>query len=203
MDNVFIYTSAELFNETPSSFTLISCPHPHPTILTKSHNVGGGNAFCEPATLLSTHSITSFEMSSVTIEIFSPNLTVFMSIVLLQLPHKLANLYPLLAFLLILILSLAATIPHEFLITGDFNIYLDNPDDSQVQNTNYKVGLLKLHSTIQLHSTNASPHFQPRNTPTNLTVFTPVSREELSKLIYQSSNILCDLDLIPRSLLKQ
>jgi len=30
-------------------------------------------------------------------------------------------------------ISLAATTPHEFLITGDFNLHLDHPDDSQVK----------------------------------------------------------------------
>jgi len=31
------------------------------------------------------------------------------------------------------LLTLVATIPHEFLKTGDFNLHLDNPDDSQVK----------------------------------------------------------------------
>jgi len=30
-------------------------------------------------------------------------------------------------------ISLAATTPHEFLNTGDFNLHLDHPDDSQVK----------------------------------------------------------------------
>jgi len=30
------------------------------------------------------------------------------------------------------LLSIAASIPHEFLITGDFNLHLDSPNDSQV-----------------------------------------------------------------------
>jgi len=59
--------------------------------------------------------------------------------------------------------------------------------------------VLKLHSTIKKQSTN-SLHFQARNIPTNLTVFTPFFTEELSKHISQSSNQLCDLDPIPRFL---
>jgi len=55
-----------------------------------------------------------------------------MSIVLLQLPQKLANLYPFLIDLDTL-LSFATTIRHEFLFIGDFNIHLDNPDDSPVK----------------------------------------------------------------------
>ena len=74
-------TSAELFNATPPGFTLISCPRPAPINATKSHIVGGGTAYLirEPATLLSTptHSFKSFEMSSVTLKLFSSNLTVF------------------------------------------------------------------------------------------------------------------------------
>jgi len=57
--------------------------------------------------------------------------------------------------------------------------------------------VLKLYSIIKSNSTNTSPHFQPRHIPLKLTVFTPVSREELSKLISQSSNTFCDLDPIP------
>jgi len=30
-------------------------------------------------------------------------------------------------------ISFAATTSHEFLITGDFNLHLDHPDDSQVK----------------------------------------------------------------------
>jgi len=63
--------------------------------------------------------------------------------------------------------------------------------------------ILKLHSTIKSNSTNTSPHFQRRHIPPNLTVFTPISREELSKLIAQSSNTFCDLDPIPTFILKQ
>jgi len=62
---------------------------------------------------------------------------------------------------------------------------------------------LKLHSTIKSNSTSTSPHFEPRHIPPNLTVFTPVSREELSKLISQASNTFCDLDPILTSILKQ
>jgi len=91
-------TPAELFNATPLGFTLISCPRPASTTLTKFHIVGGGTAFLirEPATLLSTptHSFKSFEMSYVTLKLFSSNLQCHsMSIVLLQLPQKLANLF--------------------------------------------------------------------------------------------------------------
>ena len=63
--------------------------------------------------------------------------------------------------------------------------------------------VLQLHSTIKLLSTNTSPHFQPHHVPANLTAFKPVTSEELSKLIYQSTNTFCDLDPLPTSVLKQ
>jgi len=63
--------------------------------------------------------------------------------------------------------------------------------------------VLKLHSIIKSNSTNTSLHFQPRHIPPNITVFTPVSREQLSELISQSSETFCDLDPIPTSILKQ
>jgi len=107
-------TSSELFNATPPGFTLMSCPRSTPA--TKSHIVGGGTAFLirEPAFLLSTPTQTfkSFEMPVITLKLFSSNLTIFNSE-------------------LDTFLSLAAITPHEFLITGDFNLHLDDPNDSQ------------------------------------------------------------------------
>ena len=131
-------TSAELLNATPPGFTLISCPRPAPTTLTKSHIVGGGTAFLirEPATLLSTptQSFKSFEMSSVTLKLFSSKLTVFNVYRPPPATTKTRKAVPFSDFLTDLdtLLSLAATTPHEFLITGDFNLHLDNPYDSQV-----------------------------------------------------------------------
>ena len=132
-------TSAELFNATPPGFTLISCPRPASTVLTKSHILGGGTAFLirEPATLLSTptHSFKSFEMSSVTLKLLSSSLTVFNVYRPPPATTKTRKPVSFSDFLsdLHTLLSLAATIPHEFLITGDFNLHLDNPDDSQVK----------------------------------------------------------------------
>jgi len=120
-------TSAELFNATPPGFTLISCPRPASTILTKSHILGGGTAFLirEPATLLSTptHSFKSFEMSSVTLKLLSSSLTVFNVYRPPPATTKTRKPVSFSDFLsdLHTLLSLAATIPHEFLITGDFN----------------------------------------------------------------------------------
>jgi len=121
------------------------------------HIVGGSTAFLirQPATILPTptHSFKSFEMSYVTLKLFSSNFTVDFK----SLPSMFTNFF------------------------------------------SNKV--VKLHSTIKSHSTNT--YFQLRHIPPNLTVFTPVSREELFKLISQSSNTFCDLDPIPTSILKQ
>jgi exonuclease III len=130
-------TNAELHNATPPGFTLISFPRSAPT--TKSHIVGGGTAFLirEPATLLSApaQSFKSFEMSSITLKLFRSNLTVFNIYRPPPATTKTRKPVSFSDFLtdLDILLSLAATIPHEFLITGDFNLHLDQPDDSHVK----------------------------------------------------------------------
>ena len=63
--------------------------------------------------------------------------------------------------------------------------------------------VLKLHSALKSQLTNTSPHTEPSHVPTSLTFFYPVTREEFSKLISQSSSTFCDLDPIPTSILKQ
>jgi exonuclease III len=132
-------TTAEILNATPPGFTLISCPRPAPTVLTKSHIVGGGTAFLirEPTTLLSTPSQTfkSFEMSSVTLKLFKSNLTVFNVYRPPPATTKTRKPVSFSDFLTDLdtLLSLAATTPHEFLITGDFNLHLDESENPQVK----------------------------------------------------------------------
>jgi len=68
-----------------------------------------------------------------------------MSVVLLRLPQNSQTciLFWLLSDLDIRF-SLAATIPHEFLITGDFNLHLDNPDDSKVKQFLYALDTTNL-----------------------------------------------------------
>ena len=61
----------------------------------------------------------------------------------------------------------------------------------------------KLHTALESSSTLSSPHTSPRHTPTDLSVFSHVTEEEVSNIISQSSNTFCDLDPIPTSLLKQ
>jgi len=74
-------------------------------------------------------------MSSVTLKLFSSNLTFFNVYRPPPATTKTRKPVSFSDFLsdLDTLLSLAATIRHEFLITGDFNFHLDNPDDSHVK----------------------------------------------------------------------
>ena len=177
-------TSAELLNATPPGFTLISCPRPAPiTPNTKSHIVGGGTAFLirEPAVFLSTpaQSFKSFEMSSVTLKLFSSSLTVFN--VYRPPPattksHKAVSFSDFLTDLHTL-LSLAATTPHEFLITGDFNLHIDNLDNSQVKQF-----------LSALNSTNLTQHvtFPTHRDHHTLDLVITATSSSLSPVIYYS-----------------
>ena len=63
--------------------------------------------------------------------------------------------------------------------------------------------VLEHHAGLESQSIHTSPHTMPNQVPSNLTFFSPVAREEVSKLISQSFNTFCDLDPIPTSILKQ
>ena len=63
--------------------------------------------------------------------------------------------------------------------------------------------IFKLHTALKSAPKNKSPHTSPKTTPTNLSFFNPVTEEDVSKLILNSSNSFCDLDPLPTSLLKQ
>ena len=135
-------TSAELRDATPPGFSLVSCPRPAPANLT-SHIVGGGTAFLvrEPTHIVNTPSnqkFKSFEMSSLTLKLRTSKLTVFNVYRPPPANTKSRKSVPFslsLSFLAELdtFLSLASTTPHEFLITGDVNLHLDDPSDSQVK----------------------------------------------------------------------
>ena len=131
-------TSAQLFDSIPHGFTLISNPRPVSSSCTSSV-VGGGTATAflirEPFTLISSPEATfkSFEMSIVT----------------LKLPHSKLSLFNIYrppssssvksrdssSFSQFLddfqtLISFISTSPHDFLITGDFNIHVDDLTDS-------------------------------------------------------------------------
>ena len=75
-------------------------------------------------------------MSAVTLKLFRSNLTIFNVYRPPPATTKSSKPVPFLIFSLtwtLFFLSLAATTPHEFLITGDFNLHLDDPTNSQAQ----------------------------------------------------------------------
>jgi len=149
-------SSAELLDATSPSFTLLSFPRQSQA--TKSHIVGGGTAFLirEPASLLSvsTQTFKSFEMSAITHKLFSSNLTVFNVYRPPPAITKTRKPVPFSDFLtdLYAFLSLAATTPHEFLITGDFNLHLDDPTNSESESNNFFLHLTPLISLIMYPS---------------------------------------------------
>ena len=113
---------------------LLTCRHHH-----HHHHhqaVGGGTGFLirEPFTQLPTShtEFSSFESSSATLKDWNCLIQKYrfsISIVLLRLPPS-PNLF--LVFLMNLILSFAAITHDEFIITGVFNIHLDNHSDHAI-----------------------------------------------------------------------
>ena len=131
-------TPSELISATPPGFTLISYPRFSLSKKSRSNIIGGGTAFLlrEPLVQLpsSTQSFLSFEMSSVTLKLSKSKLTIFN---VYRPPPCYSNHRKPAPFSVFLdefntLLSLASTIPHNFLITGDFNLHLDDPLNSQV-----------------------------------------------------------------------
>jgi len=120
-------TSAELHNCTPPNYSLLSTPR------NDFHSTsGGGTGFLirEPFTQLptSTPDFSSFESSSVTLQLPHSKISVFN---VYRLPSSSTHAKPYSIFLedFNSFLSFAATTPHKFIITGNFNIHLDNPTD--------------------------------------------------------------------------
>ena len=142
-------TLAELAGATPPDFTLISTPRPVSPANLKQKIVGGGTAFLvhNSCTIISSSSqiFKSFEMSSITIKLLNSKLTVFNIYRNHYLPntskksntsskssHDLVPFSDFLADLHILIAT-AATTPHDFIITGDFILHIDNISDPRTQ----------------------------------------------------------------------
>ena len=116
----------ELVHCTPPNYSLLSFPRPSTTAS------GGGTGFLirEPLTQLPTvHAhFSSFESSSVTLKLHHCKLSIFN---IYRPPASSTFAKPFSVFLeeFSSFLSIAATTPHEFLITGDFNIHIDNTND--------------------------------------------------------------------------
>jgi hypothetical protein len=110
----------------PPGYSLLSYPRQSP-------NTGGGTAFLvkEPFTQISSSvpTYSSFEVSSITLKLASSQLTVFN---VYRPPCSSPVGKPFATFLeeFHAFLCHAATTPHEFLITGDFNVHVDDPSDS-------------------------------------------------------------------------
>jgi len=118
-------TSAELLNCTPPNYSFTSIPRKH------SGNSGGtGFLIREPFTELPTRlpNYSSFESSSITLQLSRSKISVYnMYRPPSSSPISTSNSVFLDDFNSFI--SFAATTPHEFMITGDFNIHLDNPTD--------------------------------------------------------------------------
>ena len=114
-------TAAELLNCTPSHYSLISTPR---NCSNKISSSGGGTAFLirKPFTQLPTSvpDFSSFESSSVTLQLSHSKLSVFN---IYRRPSSSTHSKPFSVFLddFSSFLSSAATTPHEFIITSDFN----------------------------------------------------------------------------------
>src|ERR1700733_5174853 len=110
---------------------------------------GGGTAFLVRQSSVhvlnsSVHTFKSFECCSITLRLASDLLTVYN----VYRPPSTSDYSPKSTSVILddlgSLLSLAATTPHEFLVTGDFNIHVDNPSDSLASK------FLKLLSSLNL-----------------------------------------------------
>ena len=125
-------TVTELAHCTPSNYSFLSYPRNPPSTKISHSVIGGGTGFLirEPFTQLpaSLPNYSSFESSCLTLKLPSSKISVFN---VYRPPSTSTFSKPFSVFLgeFCSFLSLAATTPHEFIITGDFNQYLDNPSD--------------------------------------------------------------------------
>jgi len=127
-------TSAELIDATMPGYSRINHPRT-PRSQKSSQNIGGGTGFlvkvpfCQlPCTV---SSYTSFVASAITLKLRSSKLIVYN---VYRPPASSNYAKPFSTFLdefHCFVLCCAATTPNEFLITGNFNIHVDDPYDSQ------------------------------------------------------------------------
>src|SRR6218665_3859830 len=133
-------THAQLCSCKPDSYFLISSPRqltrkptPKPPSKASTSNPRGGTAFLirEPATVLDSpnYMYKTFESSSVTLKLPTSKLTIFN---IYRPPNTSAYSAKQSDFLeeFNSFLSVVATTPHEFILTGDFNIQVDKATDS-------------------------------------------------------------------------
>jgi exonuclease III len=205
-------TSAELLDSIPHGFHLVSTPRP--VTSSKTSNVDGGTAFLvrEPLSLLSSPTFTfkSFEVSTVTLKLPRSKLTICN---IYHPPPTSAVSRNKSTFSQFLedfqcLVSTVTTLPHEFIITGDFNIHVDNATDSYTQQflsvlndanlTQHVTFPTHSHShTLDLFITGINSSLRPSITPINTSPsdhfpvlstlnITPPPPPPLSKVTYRS-----------------
>ena len=126
-------TPAQLFEITPHSFQFFGQPRLSHNSHSAKTNIGGGLGFlvkdllCPDVVHLS--SFTSFESFGINIKSRGSKLTIFN---IYRPPDSSSYSKPFSTFIseFSSFLSSSATVPHDFLITGDFNIHVNNQSDS-------------------------------------------------------------------------
>ena len=125
-------TSAELFDSAPPGFSLLSSPRPLSSTKNKIVRGGTGLLVRDSLQIPSTQSpyFKSFEISAVTLKLPKSKLTVFS---IYRPPPSSFRAVPFSQFLVDFqaVICHATTSPHHFLITRDFNLHLDDPQNSQ------------------------------------------------------------------------
>lgn len=145
-------TPSELADATPSGFSLISQPRSNSNCSNDSSTIGGGLAFLikEPYTPLSgpshMHTFSTFETLSLTISTSTGKLTIF-NIYRPPTSSKHTGTFSMFMSQFESFLSSIAPTPHNILITGDFNIHVN---DLSNQNTTAFLTLLDAYNLKQL-----------------------------------------------------
>ena len=125
-----------LAEATPSGYTLLSKHRPLPANYNPKHNLGGGLAFLLKENLTHISSTcptyTSFESFSITVKLGHGNITIF-NIYRPPSDSKHANTFSVFLDEFQSFLEFAATTPHDFIITGDFNIHVNKSDRQSTQ----------------------------------------------------------------------
>ena len=190
-------SNSHITDSIPPHYSLQSFPRT--TSSSKSAKIsGGGTAFLvhEPAVILnsSDHSFRSFECSSITLRLASDILTVFN---IYRPPSSSAYSSKPSVFLdeFGSLLSLAATTPNDFLLTGDFNIHVDNPSD------NLASDFLNLLSSVNLvQHVNFPTHIKNHTLDLVITSATSLLSPKLSHSTLNITDhylIMADLEIKP------
>ena len=144
------HTPSELISLTPPGYELLSCPR-------KSGN-GGGVAFLVRQPLsysFEAYTHSSFEAVAVTVKLSGTKLT---ALNVYRPPDTSRTSKPFATFLSEFQSILAAfdTLPHHFVITGDFNIHVDDPSNSHTKQFSSLLSSMNLtqHVTFPTHSLN-------------------------------------------------